>query len=122
MLQELFRTYGGFEGKTDQEMLMNFYTCKVNPGKSIDDFALQLRTFSICLHALNVAVTEFQLINTFVYGLCDNFKDIKLSHDKKILEWQNHGLEWAKQEAKGIKSNLQKNSNWSELTSLISTT
>jgi hypothetical protein len=121
MLQELFRTYGGFEGKTDQEMLIDFYTCKINPGESIDDFALRLRTFSIRLRSLNVKVTEFQLTNTFVYGLCDNFKDIKSSHDKKTLEWRHHGLEWAKREAKGIKSNLQKNSNWSDLTSSAGT-
>eukprot|EP00957_Ditylum_brightwellii_P124352 9478375-Ditylum_brightwellii.AAC.1 len=29
MLQELFRTFGGFESKTDHEMMMDFYTSKI---------------------------------------------------------------------------------------------
>jgi len=111
MLQELFCTFGGFEGKTDHEMMMDFYTSKIQPGETIDDFALRLRTFSIRLRALSTTVSEYQLTNTFVYGLCKNFKDIKSAHDKKTLEWQNHGLEWAKHEANGIRQNLQNNGN-----------
>eukprot|EP00957_Ditylum_brightwellii_P012067 911947-Ditylum_brightwellii.AAC.1 len=106
MPQELFCTYGGFEGKADQEIIMDFYTCGIYSDKSIDDFALCLCTFSICLRALKVTVSEFQLTNTFTYGLCDHFKDIKAACDKKILEWQTHGLEWAKCEANRIKQNL----------------
>eukprot|EP00957_Ditylum_brightwellii_P210069 15364538-Ditylum_brightwellii.AAC.1 len=111
MLQELFRTFGGFEGKTDHEMMMDFYTSKIHSGETIVDFALRLRTFSIRLRALSTTVSEYQLTNTFVYGLCKNFKDIKSAHDKKTLEWQNHGLEWAKHEANGIRQNLQNNGN-----------
>jgi len=112
MLQELFRTYGGFEGKTDHEMLMDFFTCKIQSEESIDDFALCLHTFSIRLCALQVVVTEFQLTNTFVYWLCNNFRDIKASHDKKTMEWRMHGLEWVKREANGIRQNIIKNNNW----------
>eukprot|EP00957_Ditylum_brightwellii_P101260 7716255-Ditylum_brightwellii.AAC.1 len=42
MLQELFCTYGGFEGKMDQEMLIKFYMSKKQTGESIDEFALRL--------------------------------------------------------------------------------
>eukprot|EP00957_Ditylum_brightwellii_P086316 6568023-Ditylum_brightwellii.AAC.1 len=35
--------------------------------------------------------------------------------------WRHHGLEWAKREAKDIKSNPQTNSNWSDFTSLAGT-
>eukprot|EP00957_Ditylum_brightwellii_P075104 5706663-Ditylum_brightwellii.AAC.1 len=85
MFQELFCTYDGFKGKTDQEMIMDFYSCKINPGKSIDDFALCLCTLSICLQAFKVTVTKFQLTNTFVYGLYRSFKDVKAANDKKTL-------------------------------------
>eukprot|EP00957_Ditylum_brightwellii_P104067 7928148-Ditylum_brightwellii.AAC.1 len=81
---------------------MDFFTCKIQPEKSIDNFALHLCTFSIQLCALQVVVTEFQLTNTFVYGLCNNFHDIKASHNKKTIKWCTHSLEWAKREANGI--------------------
>eukprot|EP00957_Ditylum_brightwellii_P012271 927181-Ditylum_brightwellii.AAC.1 len=93
-------------------MMIDFYTSKIQAGKTINDFALCLRTFSICLRALSTTVSEYQLTNTFVYGLCDNFCDIKSAHNKKTLEWCNHALEWAKREANDIRQNLQKNGNW----------
>eukprot|EP00957_Ditylum_brightwellii_P196451 14968260-Ditylum_brightwellii.AAC.1 len=83
MLQKLFHTFGGFEGKTDQEMMMDFYTSKIQAGKTTDDFAIHLQTFSIYLRALKTIVLEYQLTNRFVYGLCDKFHDIKLAHNKK---------------------------------------
>eukprot|EP00957_Ditylum_brightwellii_P016752 1261025-Ditylum_brightwellii.AAC.1 len=65
MLQELFHTFSGFEGKTDHEMMMDFYTSKIQPGETVDDFALRLQTFSIRLQALSTTVSEYQLTNTF---------------------------------------------------------
>eukprot|EP00957_Ditylum_brightwellii_P154783 11780023-Ditylum_brightwellii.AAC.1 len=116
MLQELFCTFGGFEGKTDHEMMMDFFTSKIQPGKTINDFALCLRTFSIHLRTLSTTVSKYQLTNTFVYGLRNNFRDIKSAHGMKTLEWRNYGLEWAKREANGIRQNLQKNGNWIDMT------
>eukprot|EP00957_Ditylum_brightwellii_P047040 3571803-Ditylum_brightwellii.AAC.1 len=97
---------------------MDFFTCNIQPEESIENFVLCLRTFSTQLRALQVVVTELQLTNTFIYGLCDNFCDIKTGHNKKTIEWHTHELEWAKRKANGIKQNLIKNNNWIESTPL----
>eukprot|EP00957_Ditylum_brightwellii_P193352 14722205-Ditylum_brightwellii.AAC.1 len=112
MLGQFFMEHGGFTGNKATEMLSEFNLSKNGPDESLDNAALRLCTYSTKLNTMSINITDTQLTHVFVYGLCDNFREIKCAHDMNTLNWRPQGLAKALMLAKGIKCNLASSSNW----------